>query len=121
MQKFYSQRSIEIARELRRHPTEAEKTFWQHVRNRRLGGLKFTRQFPVGRYIVDFYCDKIKLAIELEGSIHDTPEQQEYDAERKEEIESTGMTIIVFRNEEVLEELETVTRKILEYRDNYKE
>lgn len=58
------------ARELRQPQTLAELELWKHLRNRQLEGIKFRRQYPLGRFIVDFYCPQAKLAIEIDGDTH---------------------------------------------------
>ena len=63
----YPHHVIELARGLRKRSTPAEKILWKRLRNRGVGGLKFKRQKHIGRYRVDFYCDKLKLALEVEG------------------------------------------------------
>jgi very-short-patch-repair endonuclease len=74
---------IEVAaRQMRREPTAAEERLWGAVRNRRLGGLKFRRQVAMGRFVLDLYCPAAKLAIEVDGSVHDA--QAVRDAERSE-------------------------------------
>lgn len=103
----------ERARRLRREATSAEKRLWEYLRDRRLAGLKFRRQHPIGNFIVDFYCHELRLVVELEGSIHDKPEQAEYDAGRFRWLEAQGYTILRFRNEEVFEDLEGVLGRIL--------
>ena len=76
-----------LARSLRRRQTKTEELLWEHLRNRKLGGAKFRRQQPLGRYVADFYCHGHRLVIELQGGIHDLAEQREYDALRQEVIE----------------------------------
>ena len=68
------------ARGMRREPTPAEKVLWDVLRGRGLDGLRFRRQHPVGRFVLDFYCPIHKLAVAVDGEVHDT--QQERDAER---------------------------------------
>jgi very-short-patch-repair endonuclease len=106
-------RAIELARQLRRGQTEAEKVLWRHVRARQLYGLKIVRQHPIDRYIVDFYCHELRLVIEVEGSIHDTPAQQARDDERFANLEAKGYRILRFSNDEVLENLGFVLNEIL--------
>jgi len=66
-QKEYNPRYIvELSKKLRQKQTESEEILWEVLRNRKLNNLKFRRQHPFGRYIVDFYCDEIKLVIELD-------------------------------------------------------
>ena len=101
------------ARELRQQMTEAEEYLWQLLRNRKFMGLKFRRQHPVmPGFVLDFYCDAHKLAIELDGSIHDDIRQKEYDAGRSDELETMGIRVIRFRNEEVLSDVEHVLERI---------
>ena len=100
------------ARELRRRATEAEKILWERLRNRRLRGLKFRRQHPLGPYIVDFYCAAHRLVVEIDGPIHAL--QQEKDALRAQYLNMYGYRVLRFTNEEVLQDIETVLRRILE-------
>jgi very-short-patch-repair endonuclease len=79
-----------------------------------LEGVRFLRQKAFGRYIVDFYCSSAKLVIELDGTVHDTPEAQTYDAIRTETLEARGLQILRFRNEIILEQLPEVVKKIKE-------
>jgi very-short-patch-repair endonuclease len=99
---------------LRKRSTPAEEILWQYLRNRRLNGLKFYRQFPIGRYITDFYCDELKLAIELEGEIHTKIDQKEYDQIRHNELEAANLKILRFSNDEVNNDIDKVISKILE-------
>jgi len=71
-----------LARRLRKESTEAEQRLWRLLRDRRLSAHKFRRQVPLAGYILDFYCVKAKLAVEIDGSQHEKPEAIEYDAER---------------------------------------
>ncbi len=99
------------ARELRRRATEAERVLWERLRNRRLGGLKFRRQHPLGPYIVDFYCAEHRLVIEVDGPIHER--QKERDALRTEYLEAYGYRVLRFTNEDVLTDIEAVLERIL--------
>jgi very-short-patch-repair endonuclease len=101
--------NTEVARMLRHEHTNAEETLWQHIRSRKIAGLKFRRQHPIDRFIVDFYCADIDLVIEVDGSIHDEPNA---DAERQEIIESQGVRVLRFTNQQVLEALEDVLNQI---------
>lgn len=86
---------------------------WQRLRNQQLDGLKFYRQFPIRRYIADFYCDELKLIIELEGGIHNKPDQKEYDETRVSELEGMGLTVMRIRNAEVEQNIEKVLERIV--------
>ena len=100
--------------ELRRNQTDAEKTFWSHVRSKQFHGLKFFRQYSIGPYILDFYCPKLKLAIELDGGQHALDNNQEYDAARAEYLKIQGIEVIRFWNNDVLQNISGVLAKIAE-------
>jgi very-short-patch-repair endonuclease len=100
--------------ELRRNQTEAEKTFWSHLRNGKLHGMKFYRQYSVGPYVLDFYCPAMKLAIEVDGGQHNQVESQEYDAVRSEYLKEQGIDVMRFWNHELLIDINSVLNKIAE-------
>ena len=87
---------------MRRNPTAAEKCLWQRLRKRQVLGFRFRRQHPINRFIVDFYCRGAGLVIEVDGSVHDSPEQAEYDRQRETFLEERGIQILRFTNTEVL-------------------
>jgi very-short-patch-repair endonuclease len=91
-----SQAIQQRARELRKEPTTSEALLWARLRNRQLDGLKFRRQHPIGRSIVDFYCPEKRLVIEVDGGIHD--QTVEEDLERTKVLQSLGYRVIRFRN-----------------------
>ena len=99
------------AREFRSNPTRAEERLWSCLRSRRLKRLKFRRQHPIGKFIVDFYCAEYLLIIELDGPIHDHHGLR--DAARRRWLESRGYTVLRFRNEEVEKDLGGVLDTIL--------
>lgn len=102
---------FEMARELRRQQTHAETILWGYLKTKP-SGYKFRRQHPLGIYIVDFYCHKLKLVIEADGSIHDVKEIKEHDRERQSAIEKSNIKVIRFTNDQILNELETVIEEI---------
>jgi very-short-patch-repair endonuclease len=106
---------FENARNLRHRLTEAEALLWEKLRNRRLKGLKFRRQHPLDQFVVDFYCSDYQIAVELDGSIHDENEAQLYDAARTKKLEQSGINFIRFTNEEVLNDIHSVMRKLTEF------
>ncbi|MFA5931765.1 MAG: endonuclease domain-containing protein [Candidatus Paceibacterota bacterium] len=97
------------ARYLRKEETKAEKMLWQELRNKKLG-IKFRRQHPIDKFILDFYAPEINLAIELDGSIH--TENKEYDKMRTEHLKSKNINVIRFWNSEVENNLKKVINKI---------
>jgi very-short-patch-repair endonuclease len=102
---------LERARELRREMTPAEVILWQERRGNKLGA-HFRRQQVIAGFIVDFYCHKAGLVIELDGDIHEDDEQKENDAKRDKALNELGLRIIRFRNEEVLMDLSHVVEII---------
>ena len=82
----------EIARRLRRNQTDAERVLWFRLRDRRLAGLKFKRQVPIDRYVVDFVCADAKLIIEIDGGQHD--QNRQGDAGRTEVLEAMGYLVL---------------------------
>ena len=102
---------LQRAKELRRDMTPAEKILWQELRGNKLG-VHFRRQQVIAGFIVDFYCHKAGLVIEVDGDIHDL--QQEEDARREKVLREMGLRVIRFGNEEVMKNLSTVVGKIRE-------
>jgi imidazole glycerol-phosphate synthase subunit HisF len=101
------------ARELREQATHAEEILWGYLRTKPLG-FKFRRQHPFTIYILDFYCHKLKLVIEVDGSIHSLAEVKSNDDQRQLSLENAGMTILRFSNHEVENSLEEVIKKLEE-------
>lgn len=98
---------------MRRQATDAEQILWSRLRDRQVGGAKFRRQHPIGHFIVDFFCQEAKLAIEVDGGGHDERLQANYDSERTVELESRGIKELRFWNNEVFENIEGVLEVIL--------
>ena len=98
----------EHRRALRRDQTDAEKTLWSKLRNKQFHGLKFFRKYSIGPYILDCYCPEKRLAVELDGGQHNLPDVREYDAERTSFLNSHGVTVVRFWNNEVLREIDGV-------------
>jgi very-short-patch-repair endonuclease len=109
-----STHAVLTARCLRSRLTGAEQALWSALRDNRLHGIKFRRQHPFGPYVLDFFCVNAQLVVELDGSVHDQPEQKEYDRERTVYLEGHGLRVLRFRNEEVKDGLDEVVSRILE-------
>jgi very-short-patch-repair endonuclease len=105
-----SPKIIDHARELRRNMTEAEKILWSYLRKNKLRGMHFRRQHPYGIYILDFYCFEKDIVIEIDGMIH--LKHYEYDMERTEYLESSGLKVIRFTNDDIKNRIERVIAKI---------
>ena len=101
---------LDNAKTLRSHQTEAEQRLWYHLRAHRFMGLKFKRQKPIGRYILDFICIEHHLVIELDGGQH--IDQVEYDQARTLWLESQGFIVLRFWNNEVMHDLDGVLERI---------
>jgi very-short-patch-repair endonuclease len=91
----------ELARKLRKNMTLGEVILWKHLKGKQMHGYDFDRQRPIDRFIVDFYCKDLKLAIEIDGSSHDSEEAQQRDRERQARLESLGVRFLRFRDEDV--------------------
>jgi len=100
------------ARRLRKEATEAERVLWESLRGRRLQGLKFLRQYPIGPFIADFCCRDRRMIVEVDGEIHRMELQAAKDEERNAFLRGQNYVILRFTNEEVLTDLKTVLRKI---------
>ena len=99
------------ARELRNNLTPAEQTIWLRLKEE-FPQYKFRRQHPISIYIADFYCHKLKLVIEIDGSIHDAEEAKLKDAQRQKDLENLGLTVIRFTNEQIKNDAENVIERI---------
>jgi very-short-patch-repair endonuclease len=103
---------LTFARQLRKNQTDAENLLWHILRGRRFCGFKFRRQFPACGYILDFYCHDAGLAVELDGGGHNTDEQILYDEERTKVMESSGIKVVRFWNNDVLASTDVVLEEL---------
>ena len=110
---IYNRKEVmERRKELRNNSTYAEVYLWKHLQKSQLSNCKFRRQFSIDGYIVDFYCTEKKLAVELDGQQHFEKEIIEYDKNRTKYLESLGIKVIRFENQEVLYDTERVLKDI---------
>lgn len=100
------------ARTLRREQTAAESKLWACLRNRQLGGVKFSRQVSIGPFFADFCCREAKLVIEIDGVTHETSEELASDTRRSAWLEAQGYRVIRFCNEELMGDLDAVLERI---------
>lgn len=113
MTKHYNKTTVkEKRRSLRKDQTYCEKILWHYLRDRQLLGCKFRRQYSIDQFVIDFYSTEIKLAIELDGKVHNDPDQKEYDIKRQKYLETFGITFIRITNEELLGNANMVFEKI---------
>ncbi|WGE31551.1 endonuclease domain-containing protein [Actinobacillus genomosp. 2] len=116
----YSKSLKTLSQKLRSDQTDAERKLWQRINRDQLLGFRFNRQKPLLNYIVDFYCPKAKLIIELDGSQHYEADYQEKDRLRDAELNSLGFTVMRFSNDEVYFEIESVVEQIYLFLENVK-
>ena len=119
--RFILMKSVtELCRDLRKNQTKAEKVLWKLLRNRRLAGFKFLRQYALAKvsvekwrtfYIADFYCAEKRLVIEADGPVHD--ERKEFDKNRDEVLGSHNIRVLRFTNDRIINEPEKVIDEIL--------
>jgi very-short-patch-repair endonuclease len=101
-------RSLDVARRLRRQPTDAEQNLWYHLRAGRMQGLKWRRQHPFPPFVLDFYCARLGLVVEIDGGQHGDG----VDAARTAALERRGLRVVRFWNHEVLRDMESVLAAI---------
>jgi very-short-patch-repair endonuclease len=104
----YNKTLKQFSRTLRSNMTDAEQHLWFRLRNKQLGGVHFYRQKPLLSFIVDFYCPRAKLVVELDGAQHLESEHQIKDAVRDEELNKLGIKVLRFDDRQVLRETESV-------------
>ena len=104
--------SLTRRRQLRRRSTDAERVLWSLLRARRFAGFKFRRQHPCGLFILDFFCARARLAIELDGGQHFEPPAQAYDARRSRYLAERGITVLRFGADLVFREIDAVLSAI---------
>jgi len=95
--------------------TDAEKRLWSKIRMRQMGGYQFYRQRAIGNYIVDFYCPKAKLVLEVDGGQHYSDEQIEIDKKRSSYLNKLGLKVMRFTNLDVLNNIDVVLDEIYRY------
>ena len=111
----HDSRLLDFARTMRESCTDAEAKLWQQLRGRSLNGYKFCRQHPLAGYILDFYCARCRLAVELDGGQHGDGAAKRYDARRTERLNELGVRVLRFRDDEVLREPQIVAEEILRH------
>jgi very-short-patch-repair endonuclease len=116
MTKIYNRTEEKIKRRmLRSNMPRAEVILWSKLKNKELRGYKFRRQYSVGKFVVDFYCSKLKLAIEVDGESHFVEGSKIRDKERQVIVESSGITFLRFTNREIYENINGVVDRIVKY------
>jgi len=115
----YNRKLIEVARENRKHPTQAEQKIWFEIlKSKQFENYKFLRQKPLDNFIVDFYCAELILAIEIDGDSHAT--QKEYDILRSEKLNAYGIKVIRYVNDDIIFNIDGVYKDLEERIKKYK-
>ena len=110
---IYNRKNLRTRRkQLRNNMPTAELMLWAYLKTKRLKGYKFRRQYSVANYIIDFYCVKAKLGIEIDGDSHFRKGVVVYDRNRQREIEALGIKVIRFTNKQIYENINEVIEKI---------
>jgi len=109
---YFTSGALVYARRLRRGMTDAERKLWYFLRGKNLGGYRFRRQQPIGKYIADFVCMEARLIIELDGSQHAT--RQSHDTKRDAWLEAKGFRILRIWNNEIFDNMEGVLETIFQ-------
>jgi len=110
---FNSKIKKDFRKDLRRLSTVPEQILWKHLRNRQYLNLKFRRQYSIGKYIVDFYCAELKLAIEIDGANHFFDDKSaQYDIQRQKFIELKNIKVLRFLNSDIVDNINGVLETI---------
>ncbi|MBI3599936.1 MAG: DUF559 domain-containing protein [Nitrospinae bacterium] len=109
---FYNIKLKKYSQELRKQMTDAERLLWSKIRGKQLKGLQFYRQRIIGNYIVDFYCPKATVTVELDGGQHYTDEGMIKDKNRDEYMTAQGLKVLRFSDREVFENINGVIQRI---------
>ena len=115
MKVTYDLKLKEYARHLRNNSTNAEIKLWMQLKGKQMQGYDFHRQKPIGNYIADFFCNKLRLVIEIDGSTHDFDEVQQKDRNKQDFLNKLGITVLRFTNKEVMSSVFQVVQTIEDY------
>lgn len=107
----------ELAKTLRNSLTPAESRFWFYVKSKKMLGLKFRRQHPIGNFIADFYCHELKLVIEIDGGVHYSAKTKAADSSRTLKINELGLTVLRFSNQDVFYNVSGIEEKVRKFKE----
>ena len=117
---FNNSKFKQLRQKLRNESPKAEIILWSQLKGGQLEGLKFIRQYGVGSYVIDFYCPKLKLAIEIDGDSHFQEGAEEYDKKRQKFIEQFGIKFLRVTNTDIYENLDGVIEEIIDITNQLK-
>ena len=108
----YNPKLVELAKHLRNNSTKSEVILWNYLKGKKMLGIDFTRQKPIDSYIVDFFCSKLMLAIEIDGYSHQLEEVYAKDVEKSIRLEELGIKLLRFQDVEVFQNIKGVLQVI---------
>ncbi len=117
MKIHYNPKLKQLSRELRNNSTLSEVLLWNQLKGRKMKGYQFMRQKPIDNYIVDFFCSKLRLIIEIDGDSH--IDKREEDEMRQRRLEGLGLTVLRFSDVEVKRQMDGVLRAIESWIDDF--
>jgi len=115
MKIYYNPKLKELARQLRNNSTKAEIKLWTYLRRNQIYNYDFHRQKPIDEYIVDFFCNKLKLAIECDGYSHEILEVFEKDVKKTKRLNDLGIYVLRFSDYQIINDIDNVLRAIEDY------
>jgi very-short-patch-repair endonuclease len=115
MKIYYNPKLKELARQLRNNATQAEIRLWQKLKRDQMYGYDFHRQKPIDEFIVDFFCNKLQLAVEVDGYSHELIEVYEKDFAKTKRLNELGVQVLRFSDHQVMNDIENVLRAIEDY------
>jgi len=115
MKIYYNPRLKELARQLRNNSTKSEIRLWQKLKQNQMYGYDFHRQKPIDNYIVDFFCNKLRLAIECDGYSHEILEVWKKDVKKTKRLNELEVRVLRFSDYQILNDMENVLRAIEDY------
>ncbi len=119
MKIYYNPKLKELARQLRNNSTKSEIKLWLCLKGKRMNGYDFHRQKPIDEYIVDFFCNKLKLAIECDGYSHEIVDIWEKDNKKTKRLKELGIEVLRFSDEQILKDTDNVLRVIEDYIERF--
>jgi len=117
----YNPRLTLLAKEFRKNPTKTEAILWKYLKEKQVMGYDFHRQKPLGYYIVDFFCNELNLALEIDGSVHNSEYSKIKDELRQDAIEQFGVRFLRFKVYEIEKNIAQVINEIENWIVRYQE
>jgi len=118
MKIYYDSRLKQLARNLRNNSTLSEVLFWNEVKGKRINGFQFLRQMPIGNFIIDFYCPKLRLAIEIDGDSHGFDEAIQRDKHKEKYLSKLGIHLIRYDDNELKSNIQGTIDHLIDWIEN---